>query len=81
MNRYLNMFNIIGVVLVGIGIAGLMTGSRFLAEPGQAPTNAAALYYMAGGAVMLINGYLSMRHTPPGEIALHADTSVVSDQN
>ena len=67
MARYLSMFNVIGVIMLLIGLAGLATGSRFLAEPGQPPTAFSALLYLAGGAVMLVNGYLSMKYAPPRE--------------
>ena len=65
MARYLNMFTIIGVIMILIGFAGLATGSRFLAEPGQPPTTTSSLLYLAGGAVMLVNGCLSMKYALP----------------
>jgi hypothetical protein len=62
MLRYLNMFVLIGLALVGISIAGFVTHNRFLMEPGQ-PVNAwASLIYLGAGILMLVNGYVSIQH-------------------
>jgi hypothetical protein len=59
--RYLNMFICIGVALVGISIAGFATGSKFLTEAGQTPNPSASVIYLGVGALMLINGVVSVR--------------------
>ncbi|HEV2473680.1 MAG TPA: hypothetical protein VGS41_13480 [Chthonomonadales bacterium] len=61
MLRYLNMFVLIGVALIGISIAGLASQGRFLQEPGQAINPMASLIYLGGGILMLVNGYVSIR--------------------
>ncbi|HZT42333.1 MAG TPA: hypothetical protein VFA07_09085 [Chthonomonadaceae bacterium] len=65
MLRYLNMFVLIGIALVGISIAGFATGNRFLMEPGQTENPHAALIYLGAGILMLINGVVSILHAPP----------------
>ena len=61
MLRYLNMFVIIGIVLVLVSLIGFATGNRFLTEPGQ-PVNAqGSLIYLGAGVLMLINGYISIK--------------------
>lgn len=69
MLRYLNMFVLIGIALVGISIAGFATGNRFLMEPGQAENPHAALIYLGAGILMLINGIVSILHAPPPQPA------------
>ena len=65
MLRYLNMFVLIGIALVGISIAGFATGNKFLTEPGQTANPSASLIYLGAGVLMLINGAVSIRHAPP----------------
>ena len=61
MLRYLNMFVVIGVVLVIISLAGFATGNRFLTEPGQPINPQGSLIYLGAGVIMLVNGYVSIR--------------------
>jgi hypothetical protein len=65
MLRYLNMFVLIGLALIGISLIGFMTGNRFLTEPGQAPNRYSSLIYLGAGLLMLINGAVSVRVAPP----------------
>ncbi|HLV80509.1 MAG TPA: hypothetical protein VKT32_09520 [Chthonomonadaceae bacterium] len=69
MLRYLNMFVLIGIALVGISIAGFATDNRFLMEPGQTENPHAALIYLVAGILMLINGIVSIQHAPPQQPA------------
>jgi hypothetical protein len=64
MLRYLNMFVLIGIALIGISIAGFATGSRFLTEPGRSPNPSDSLIYLGAGVLMLINGAVSIRNAP-----------------
>jgi hypothetical protein len=61
MLRYLNMFVLIGIVLVILSLAGFATGNRFVTEPGQAATPQLSLIYLGAGVLMLINGYISIK--------------------
>ena len=61
MLRYLNMFVLIGIVLVILSLAGFATGNRFVTEPGQAVTPQLSFYYLGAGVLMLINGYISIK--------------------
>ncbi len=63
--RYLNMFVLIGLALIGVSIIGFATGGRFLTEPGQVPNPSASLIYLGAGVLMLINGVVSIRQAPP----------------
>lgn len=61
MLRYLNMFILIGLALIGISIAGFATGNRLLTEPGQTVNPYSALIYLGAGVIMLVNGLVSIR--------------------
>lgn len=65
MLRYLNMFIIIGLILLGVSLAGFATHDRFLMEPGQALNGNLSLIYLGASALMLINGLISIRLAPP----------------
>ena len=65
MLRYLNMFVIIGLILMAVSLAGFATHDRFLMEPGQALNGNLSLIYLGASALMLINGLVSIRLAPP----------------
>lgn len=73
MLRYLNMFVLIGISLIGISIAGFATGNRFLLEPGQTQNPYASLIYLGAGILMLLNGIVSIRNAPPPQPARPSD--------
>jgi hypothetical protein len=60
--RYLNMFVLIGIVLIAVSLIGFATGNRFLTEPGQPVNPQGSLVYLGAGILMLINGIVSIRH-------------------
>ena len=62
MLRYLNIFVVIGVALIAISVVSFATGGRFLESPGRPVDTWSSLVYLFGGALMLLNGYLSMAH-------------------
>lgn len=62
--RYVNMFVIIGVVLMIVSIAGFLTGNLFLREPGYEVNTSASWIYMGAGVLMIINGIVSAHQTP-----------------
>ena len=59
--RFLNMFVLIGIVLILISLAGFATGNRFLTEPGQPVNPQGSLIYLGAGIIMLVNGIVSIR--------------------
>jgi len=61
--RYLNMFVLIGITLLGIGVAKLLSHNHLLAEPGQTPSPHEAWIYLGAGALMLVNGVVSIRQS------------------
>jgi hypothetical protein len=65
MLRYLNMFVLIGLALIGISLVGFATHNRFLMEPGQPVNPWASWIYLGAGVLMLINGYVSIQTAPP----------------
>jgi hypothetical protein len=65
MLRYLNMFVLIGIALIGISIVGFLTHNHFLIEPGQAENQWASWTYFGAWALMLVNGIISIKQTPP----------------
>jgi hypothetical protein len=64
MLRYLNMFVMIGIALIGISLAGFATGGKMQIEPGQNMDMTASLIYLGTGALMIINGVLSVKTAP-----------------
>jgi hypothetical protein len=65
MLRYLNMFVLIGLALIGISLVGFATHNRFLMEPGQPANPMVSWIYLGAGVLMLINGYVSIQTAPP----------------
>ncbi len=61
MLRYLNMFVLIGICLIGVSIAGFATGSKFVTEAGQPTNPLASFVYLGVGVLMLLNGYVSIK--------------------
>jgi hypothetical protein len=58
--RFLNGFILIGVILLFISIAGLVSGNTLLTEPGQPINHYAWLEYLGAAALMLVNGAVSI---------------------
>ena len=58
--RFLNGFILIGIILLLISVAGLVSGNALLTEPGQQPNSYAWLEYLGAAALMLINGAVSI---------------------
>ena len=67
--RYLNMFILIGISLVGVSIAGFATGSRFVTEAGQTPAPSSSFVYLGVGILMLVNGVVSVRMAQHQDVA------------
>ncbi len=61
--RYLNMFVIIGVALIGISVIGLLTNHKFVTEPGSLATPVTTAVYFGAGLLMLFNGFLSIKQS------------------
>lgn len=61
--RYLNMFVLIGIALLGIGLVKLVSHNQFLAEAGQTPGPQEAWIYLGAGVLMLVNGIVSIRQS------------------
>ncbi len=59
--RFLNSFILIGIILIGVSIAGFATGSKFVTEAGQKPDSLSSLVYLGVGVLMLVNGYVSWK--------------------
>jgi hypothetical protein len=73
MLRYLNMFILIGIALIGISLAGFVTGNQFLREPGQDLNPMSSLVYLGAGALMILNGIVSIRQAPLNKAAEEAE--------
>lgn len=73
--RYLNMFVLIGIALIGISVVGFATNNRFLTEPGQTVNPMAAFIYLGAGVLMLINGIVSIRMMPAVRKEMRASSS------
>jgi uncharacterized membrane protein len=55
-SRWLSTFTLLGLLLIVLGVVGKIIGPRFVFDPGQIPDGNEAWYYMAVGALMLLNG-------------------------
>ena len=58
-SRWLSTFTVIGAILIGLGIVGLILGSRFVYDPGQPVTGKEAWCYLVIGALMVLNGLMT----------------------
>lgn len=58
-SRWLSTFSLLGMLLILLGIVGKIIGPRFIYDPGQMPDGNEAWYYLAVGALMLLNGLVS----------------------
>ncbi len=56
--RWWNSFNVLAVILLGIGIEGAILGSKMTFDPGRAQTGREWIIYVAAGGLMLFNGLL-----------------------
>ncbi len=83
MQRYLNMFMIIGIGLLLLGLLGAATGGRLIAETGTKPNAQIPLVYLGTGVLMIINSYISVHNQksvlsqskPEGKKTVTEDTS------
>lgn len=58
-SRWLSTFTLLGILLIVLGIVGKVIGPRFVFDPGQMPDGNEAWYYIAVGALMVINGLVT----------------------
>lgn len=58
---WLNTFFVLGFALIILAIVGIISGEGAIRDPGQVRENGLIWMYLAGGIIMLTNGYLSHR--------------------
>jgi hypothetical protein len=58
--RFLNGFILIGIILLFISVAGLVSGNALLTEPGLPVNHFAWLEYLAAAILMLVNGAVTI---------------------
>ena len=58
MQKILNSFNILGVILLIVGVMGLLSGGKMVFDPGRAQNGNEWLVYLIAGGLMLVNGFL-----------------------
>lgn len=63
-SRWLSTFSVLGILLIVLGIVGKIIGPRFVYDPGQIAGGNEAYFYLAVGALMLMNGLISPAQTP-----------------
>jgi len=56
--RWWNSFNLLGVILLIIGVAGVALGSKMVFDPGRPKHDYDWALYLTAGVLMLINGFL-----------------------
>jgi hypothetical protein len=66
-SRWLSTFTLLGVLLIVLGVIGKIIGHRFIFDPGQIPDGNEAWYYIAVGALMMLNGLVTPTLTPEEE--------------
>jgi hypothetical protein len=57
----LSSFNVIGILLLAIGIYGLIPGTKFTFDPGVPPEPGEAFLYIVTGVLMIVNGFFWMK--------------------
>lgn len=63
--RWWNSFNLLGIILLVIGIAGLILQGKMVFDPGRPHRGYEWILYLVAGALMLVNGFLPSASTPP----------------
>lgn len=58
-SRWLSTFTIIGALLIVLGLVGVILGPRFIYDPGQIANGKEPWYYLAIGALMVVNGFFT----------------------
>jgi len=79
-SRWLSTFTVIGVLLIGLGIAALVvrhSGHRFVFDPGQVETGREPFYYIIVGVLMVVNGIM----TPLPDVDADNDDGDSRDQS
>jgi len=69
-SRWLSTFTVIGVLLIGLGIAALVirhSGHRFVFDPGQVETGREPFYYIIVGVLMVVNGIMTPLPDPDND--------------
>jgi hypothetical protein len=56
--RWWNSFNLLGIILVVLGLVGALSRGHFVFDPGRAVSGYEWLIYLVAGVLMLINGSL-----------------------
>ena len=56
--RWWNSFNVLAIILLAIGIAGAILGSKMVFDPGRASNGHEWMIYVVAGGLMLFNGFL-----------------------
>lgn len=62
--RLLNSFNLLGAILLSIGLYGLASGGKMVFDPGRLPRGNEWFIYALAGALMVVNGFLPPAHEP-----------------
>ena len=62
--RWWNSFNLLGIILLGIGVAGLILQGKMVFDPGRAHRGYEWALYLVAGTLMLINGLLPPATAP-----------------
>lgn len=62
--RWWNSFNLLGLILVTIAIAGLLSGGKMVFDPGRKAHGYEWALYLGAGALMFINGFLAPATAP-----------------
>ncbi|MFM7321302.1 MAG: hypothetical protein ACKO5K_07240 [Armatimonadota bacterium] len=57
--RWWNSFNLLGILLIGVALVGLVSGGKFVFDPGRPQKGYEWALYLVAGVLMLVNGFLS----------------------
>lgn len=65
--RRINSFHLLGVLLLIVAVAGLVSGGKMVYDPGRVVRGNEWMIYGLAGILMFANGFLSSGETRRGE--------------
>jgi hypothetical protein len=77
--RWWNSFNILGILMLGLGICGFVFKGKFVFDPGRPALGYESALYVVTGGLMFINAWLTPTPVLPDKAKVQSK-AVVSTQ-